>query len=404
MREMKDSGIKLIGEIPKDWVIRRGKTLYTIQTGKLDANTAKQEGNYPFFTCSMFPKKIDNYAFDCEALLVAGNGLVGFTQYYKGKFNAYQRTYVLSNFIDIEPLYLKYYVTNLLRDTVASNSVGSVIDFIKLKDLQNFYVTIPNINEQQKIAFFLDKKCDEIDSLYGNIKKQIETFEEYKKAVITETVTKGLNPNVEMKKTESVYWKEIPKEWNIQDIKYIFDIVKKIAGKEGYDVLSVTQKGIKIKDLSKNEGQIAESYANYQLVYPNDFVMNHMDLLTGWVDCSKYEGVTSPDYRVFKLKNKQFSNEYYKYLMQCCYLNKIFYSLGRGVSNLGRWRLQTDSFNNFKVPVPPIKEQKSIALFLNKKIEEIENLIRNKEYQLSMLNQYKKSLIYEYVTGKKEVK
>lgn len=160
---------------------------------------------------------------------------------------------------------------------------------------------------------------------------------------------------------------------------------------------------MKIKDISRNEGQIAESYANYQFVYPTDYVMNHMDLLTGWVDCSKYFGVTSPDYRVFRLKDKKNNLNYYKYIMQCCYMDRIFYSLGQGVSNLGRWRLQTESFNNFQIPVPPAKEQEQIAKYLDEKCIEIENIILDKQQQLETLEQYKKSLIYEYVTGKKEV-
>lgn len=206
-----------------------------------------------------------------------------------------------------------------------------------------------------------------------------------------------------MKDSGSVYWKYIPANWGLSDIKYLFEIVKRIAGKEGYDILSVTQKGLKIKDMSKNTGQIAESYANYQFVYPTDFVMNHMDLLTGWVDCSKYFGVTSPDYRVFRLKDNRNNLNYFKYVMQCCYMNKIFYSLGRGVSNLGRWRLQTESFNNFKIPVPPYEEQQKISKYLDEKLLEINNIMNQKKNQLETLNQYKKSLIYEYVTGKKEV-
>ena len=146
-----------------------------------------------------------------------------------------------------------------------------------------------------------------------------------------------------------------------------------------------------------------ESYANYQFVYPGDFVMNHMDLLTGWVDCSKLFGVTSPDYRVFKLRNKNNSLNYYKYIMQTCYMNRIFYSLGQGVSYLGRWRLQTSSFNNFMVPVPPVEVQESIANYLDKKCTEINACIDDKQRQLEILAEYKKTLIFEYVTGKKEV-
>lgn len=197
---------------------------------------------------------------------------------------------------------------------------------------------------------------------------------------------------------------EIPEHWNVKKIKYIFKIKKDIAGKDGYTVLSITQKGIKPKDLTKNEGQIAESYINYQLVNIGDFAMNHMDLLTGWVDVSQYKGVTSPDYRVFVfLKPDKFSAQYYLYIMQMCYANRIFYSLGQGVSGMGRWCLPADEFLNFLVPIPSLEEQKEIANYLDSKCATIDEIIKKKQQQLEILEEYKKSLIFEYVTGKKEV-
>ena len=133
--------------------------------------------------------------------------------------------------------------------------------------------------------------------------------------------------------------------------------------------------------------------------------MNHMDLLTGWVDISNFLGVTSPDYRVFKLRNKNNHDpRYWLYVMQTCYSNKIFYSLARGVSTLGRWRLQANAFNNFEVPVMPLKKQKLIADYLDDTCEKIDIIIAEKERLNQYLDSYKKSLIYEYVTGKKEVK
>ncbi len=218
-----------------------------------------------------------------------------------------------------------------------------------------------------------------------------------------EMVCHGLE-NVNRKKTDSDVWLSIPIHWELVDIKYLFEIVKRIAGKEGYDILAITQQGIKIKDISTNEGQIASDYSGYQFVYPGDYAMNHMDLLTGWVDLSDKFGVTSPDYRVFRLRNPQkMDRKYYKYVMQCCYMCRVFYSLGQGVSNLGRWRLQTSAFNDFKVPVPPYDEQKKLGEYLEEKISEINEIIVQKQNQLSVLADYKKSMIYEYVTGKKEV-
>ena len=427
MAEMKDSGIEWIGKIPKNWIVSRLK--YELETsmkyGASEAgveysddlpryiritditnnNRLKTEGKV-----SLTEKQANGYMLEKDTVLFArSGGTVGKTFLYKPKYGkAAFVGYLISAIPDKKKMqaeWLYYYsLSNAYWDWANQIFTQATIQNIGADKYSNLPIPIPSIDIQNAIVNYLDKKCAEIDTLYSDIEKQIHILEEYKKSIITEAVTRGLDPDVEMKDSGSVYWKDIPANWKLSDIKYLFEIVKKIAGKEGYDILSVTQKGLKIKDISRNEGQIAESYANYQFVYPTDYVMNHMDLLTGWVDCSKYFGVTSPDYRVFRLKDKKNNLNYYKYIMQCCYMDRIFYSLGQGVSNLGRWRLQTESFNNFQIPVPPAKEQEQIAKYLDEKCIEIENIILDKQQQLETLEQYKKSLIYEYVTGKKEVK
>ena len=270
--------------------------------------------------------------------------------------------------------------------------------------MNNSYIAFPTIAEQQSIADFLDNKCAEIDALTADIQTQIDTLEQYKRSVITEAVTKGLDPDAEMQDSGVAWIGKVPTHWDVKRTKFLFEIVKRIAGKEGYDVLSVTQKGLKVKDLSDYSGQIAENYSGYQFVYPTDYVMNHMDLLTGWVDCSDTFGVTSPDYRVFRLLNQNAHDlAYFKYVFQCLYMNKIYYSFGNGVSGMGRWRLQTGTFLNFLLPVPPRSEQHLIAGFIDGRIAEIDSIITDKKQQLETLDTYKKSLIFEYVTGKKEV-
>ena len=427
MAEMKDSGIEWIGKIPKNWIVSRLK--YELETsmkyGASEAgveysddlpryiritditnnNRLKTEGKV-----SLTEKQANGYMLEKDTVLFArSGGTVGKTFLYKPKYGkAAFAGYLISAIPDKKKMqaeWLYYYsLSNAYWDWANQIFTQATIQNIGADKYSNLPIPIPSIDIQNAIVNYLDKKCAEIDTLYSDIEKQIHILEEYKKSIITEAVTRGLDPDVEMKDSGSVYWKDIPANWKLSDINYLFEIVKKIAGKEGYDILSVTQKGLKIKDISRNEGQIAESYANYQFVYPTDYVMNHMDLLTGWVDCSKYFGVTSPDYRVFRLKDKKNNLNYYKYIMQCCYMDRIFYSLGQGVSNLGRWRLQTESFNNFQIPVPPAKEQEQIAKYLDEKCIEIENIILDKQQQLETLEQYKKSLIYEYVTGKKEVK
>lgn len=201
-------------------------------------------------------------------------------------------------------------------------------------------------------------------------------------------------------KDSGVEWiGQCPAHWKINRTKYVFQIVKRIAGEEGYDILSVTQKGLRIKDITNNEGQIANSYKNYQFVYPNDFVMNHMDLLTGWIDISKFFGVTSPDYRVFQLCNTDDNSLiYFKHVMQNCYLNRTFYSMGQGVSNMGRWRLSTSVFCNFSIPVPPHHEQESIASFLDTKCAEIDKVVEKTRESIEEYKKLKQAVITEAVT------
>ena len=197
---------------------------------------------------------------------------------------------------------------------------------------------------------------------------------------------------------EATWMGTIPEEWNSCPLKYVFEIQKRIAGKEGYTVLSITQSGIKPKNMSA-QGQYAQDYSNYQLVYPGDFAMNHMDLLTGWVDISQHEGVTSPDYRVFVNRDtNRFCSEYYKYIFQYCYSNKVFYGMGQGVSGFGRWRLPADMFLNFRLPIPMLEEQKIIAEFLEQRIDSIDKLVAEAKASIEEYKAWKASIIYEAVT------
>ncbi|WP_374254236.1 restriction endonuclease subunit S [Acinetobacter brisouii] len=192
---------------------------------------------------------------------------------------------------------------------------------------------------------------------------------------------------------------DIPKEWMVSRLKYIFTIKKRIAGKLGLDVLSVTQRGIKIKDTESGDGQLSMDYSKYQLVYKGDFAMNHMDLLTGYVDISKYEGVTSPDYRVFTIEHqKEFYSRYYLYLLQMGYKQQLFFHLGQGSSHLGRWRLPTEAFNEVIYPVPTFLEQNQIANFLDHETTKIDHLIEKQQQLIELLKEKRQAVISHAVT------
>ncbi|WP_052461066.1 restriction endonuclease subunit S [Psychroserpens mesophilus] len=214
---------------------------------------------------------------------------------------------------------------------------------------------------------------------------------------MVETITKI--QRYEIYKESGVEWLgEIPEHWELKRLKYVFTILKRISGELGHDVLSITQSGIKIKDIDSGSGQLSMDYSKYQLVFQGDFAMNHMDLLTGYVDLSKYDGVISPDYRVFNILDTNCDKDYLLILLQLGYQSKVFYAHGQGVSMLGRWRFPAENFNNFIFPIPPLTEQIKIAQFLDDKTTKIEDAIAINEQQISLLKERKQILIHKAVT------
>ena len=414
MREMKDSGIDWIGTIPQDWQLSKIGSLYTQRNEKVSDKdyqplSVTMQGILPQLATAAKTNDGGN-----RKLVRVGDFAINSRSDRRGScgISPLDGSVSLINIIltprtAMHPGYYNWlFHTTLFADEFYKWGHGIVADLwtTRWQEMKSITVPVPEYAEQERIAAFLDAECAEIDAVLEKTRASIEEYKKLKQAVITQAVTKGVRGDRPMKDSGSVWFEEIPCNWVMKRIKYLFHIKKDIAGKEGYTVLSITQRGIQPKDLSKNEGQIAANYSQYQLLAPGDFAMNHMDLLTGWVDISKYSGVTSPDYRVFVLDDTEKNDSsYYLYLMQMCYFNRIFYGLGQGVSGMGRWRLQADKFMNFPVVVPPVDEQKEIVSYLNEKCKQLDTLIRNKQQYLTEIENYKKSLIYEYVTGKKEV-
>lgn len=416
MRQMKDSNIPWIGEIPINWktmsnkyLMKKVKDINAIYNGE-DILSLSMKGVHvrDLEAGGKMPSTFDGYQnvyegnllmclFDIDVTprcigLIKQDGITSpaYSQFHMEKIANSSYYYYYYLLLDYDKTLL--HLSKNLRHSLTEEQLGSI------KTL------VPPIVEQKRIADFLDRKCTEIDELISDLQEQIDTLDQYRRSVITEAVTHGLKSGLKTKNSGIVWMGYIPSHWRVIKTKYLFEIVKRIAGEEGYDVLSVTQQGLKVKDLDDYGGQIAESYAGYQFVYPEDFVMNHMDLLTGWVDYSDKIGVTSPDYRVFRLLNKKKNSiDYFKYVFQCCYLDKIYYSLGNGVAGVGRWRLQAYTFKNFRLPVPPLEEQVAIAKYLDEKCSSIAHYINANKQKIAILQDYKKSIIYEYVTGKKEV-
>jgi type I restriction enzyme S subunit len=430
----KDSGIEWIGQIPEDWIVTRLKNcgnLYSGLSGKSgnDFEKKPKEKYKPFinFTNIANNRYIanDNFGYvlikedekqnrvlkgDLFFLMSSENQEdVGksalLEDFYEELYlNSFCKGFRINN-KNVNPKFLNYLLSSsALSQLVSLEGRGFTRINLRMEGVENLPIILPPQNDQTQIANFLDKKTAQIDDLIAKKEKLIELLKEERTATINQTVTKGIDPNVPMKDSGIEWLGVIPEHWGLQRIKTLFEIVKRIAGKLGYDVLSITQKGIKVKDITSGDGQLSMDYSKYQIVESGDFAMNHMDLLTGFVDISKQLGVTSPDYRVFKLKDNSNSGRYYLYIFQLCYKNKIFYPLGRGSAQVGRWRFPSIEFNNFVLPVPPKEEQKKIQEFIEQQHEICR--IKEEKYrkEIELLKEYKTALISEVVTGKVDVR
>lgn len=430
-QEMKDSGIEWIGKIPASWNIERMKNQFVynkglnitkadlvdegvavISYGQIHAKNNTGTTLNPEFLRYISP---DNIAINDKSLLNMGDIVFADTsEDYDGLGNAVYmdsdtETYagyhtIIARLKNID--YSKYFAylfnSDAWREQLRVRASGIKVFSVTQRMLNDVTLIMPEKNAIRPIISYLDDRCSKIDAIIAEAKASIEEYKELKISMVNDAITHGIKDNAD---TDSdVDWiGKIPANWRIMIMKRLFKIRKDIAGKEGYTVLSITQRGIVPKNFNEN-GQFAADYSNYQLVDKGDFAMNHMDLLTGWVDISEYDGVTSPDYRVFiPTGYEEIYKPYYKYVLQNCYSCKIFYGLGHGVAGFGRWRLPKDMFLNFKVPLPPIDEQKEIASYLDDNLQKLNDLILTKQSLIEDLEAYKKSLIYEVVTGKRKV-
>lgn len=418
MREMKDSGTLAFGTIPSTWKITKFKNLFFLRSTK---NTGNRE-----LLSVYLDKGVISYS-DSDGMQVhkPSESLAAYQNVEIGDFvlnnqQAWRGSVGVSKYRGIiSPAYFVYsmtdecyapYMNYLLRDSsmvhqyeLASRGVGTIQRNLFAPWLKNRIVLIPPICEQKVIADFLDSQCSEIDAISADIQKEIETLEQYKRSVITEAVTKGLNPDVEMKDSGIGYIGIIPNHWVVKKIKYHL----KYRGNRSpgnVQVLSVYREyGVIPKDSrDDNHNVTSEDTSNYRYVRVGDFVINKMKAWQGSMAISDYEGIVSPAYYVYEFSDEDFNKKYFHYLLRNKMYATEFLRVSGGI-RVGQWDLSAYDFENTMVPMPPIDEQKKIAAFLDAKSTEINLLIREKKRQLEVLDSYKKSLIYEYVTGKKEV-
>ena len=274
---------------------------------------------------------------------------------------------------------------------------------------------LPSSSKQQQIAAYLDKVCGEVDEMIALQEQMIEELKAYKQSVITEAVTKGLNSKAPMKDSGSEWIGNIPEHWKLEPLKYCFgrrsEKNNPVKTKERLS-LSI-DKGVTLyAEKTTNLDRFKEDFTQYQLAYPNDIVLNCMNMIVGAVGLSKYMGCVSPVYYVIYPIKAEIDALYYSYLLNIPTIRGVYFSLGKGIYaiergegrvNTCRLKVSYDDFGRLDIPIPPIEEQKEITQYIQNKCAEIDALIAIKQQKIEELKDYKKSVIYEYVTGKKDV-
>ena len=304
----------------------------------------------------------------------------------------------------------KRYIMYFLRSMAYNNVFLALATGIRVRScdlrwnkLAELYYLIPSLEEQNKIVDYLDKKCFEIDSFAMDIQTEIDTLEEYKHSIITEKVTKGLNSDVEMKDSGIEWVGTIPAAWTIHPVYYYFGErkVKNYDLKEK-NLLSLSYGKIIRKDINTNGGLLPANFSSYNIVEAGDIIIRPTDLQndkrslrTGLV--TEHGMITSA--YIDLVPKAGVNSKYFYYLLHAYDLMKVFYNMGNGV----RQGLNYNEFSKLMVVTPMEEEQQKIVDYLDVKCAEIDSIIEIEKEQLIVLDEYKKTIIYEYVTGKKEV-
>lgn len=435
--KMKPSGIAWIGDIPHDWNIKRVKYLaslkgrigwqgltsdeYIDEGPYLITGIDFQNGGIDWSNCVHISEERWAEAPEIHIkngdLLITKDGTVGKVAIVSGlEGKASLNSGVL--LIRTESGFDKRFLFWVLQSEEfwtwfrLKNAGNSTIIHLYQGDFAEFSYTFPDAAEQQAIADFLDAQCAKIDSVIADIEKQIETLQKYKKSLITEAVTKGLDRSVPMKDSGIEWIGEIPCHWGTNRLRYVASVKTGPFGTqlsaneyvdEGVPIINVKNIGygsILAEDLDFVPETVADRLSVHRLkiddiVFGRKGAVDKHAIITDeyvdWVQGSDCIRVRS---------NSEIDSGYLNYLFDSTYFGSyvMLYAVGSTMPSMS-----SDILLNARILVPPVHEQSEIAAYLNCQCGKIDAIINNKQAQLDTIRQHKKSLIYEYVTGKKRV-
>ena len=410
----KDSGVKWIGKIPGNWkiipnkyIMHKIKEICPIYNGEDILSLSVKGVNVRDLDAGgKMPATFNGYQRLHKGNLLMCLFDMDVTPCCIGRINnagltspAYSQ-FVVHKGADRDFFYYYYLMLDNTKELVhlAKNLRHTITE----DQLGNIKIPLPPLPEQQAIADFLDAKCAEIDGLLADLDAEVKTLAEYKKSIIAETVTHGLNPNVPMKQSGIPWAETIPEHWKIDKGKYYFELRRTKGNPHNLELMSPTQK-FGVIPQSQLEGVVLvkekTDLNSFRTIRPGDFCIS-LRSFQGGFEYSRYEGVVSPAYQVF-YPIKPIVDGYFKYMFKSdgfiSYINTFSMSLRDGKN------IPFEDFGNSYIPIPPDEEQEAIATYLDEKCAAIDQAISDKQTQIETLKSYRASLIYEYVTGKKQV-
>lgn len=426
-KEMRDSGIPWLGEIPKSW--RLSKIKYVLNERKEKNNpircrdilslTAKQGviplsekeggGNKPKEDYSTY-----HLAYPGDIVMNSMNilsGSVGLSNYYGCVSPVY---YMLRPFDKTEDVRYYNYIfqttvfqksllglgNGILIKESGSGKLNTIRMRISMDTFGRLYVPQPSREEQKRIADYLDERCEEVALLTTSIQQEIDKLEEYKVSVITETITKGLDSNVEMKESGFQWIGKIPSLWSIKRGKYVLKYLQKPVRADDGVITCFRDGEVTLRSNRREEGfTMSDKEIGYQGIDIGDLVVHGMDGFAGAIGISDSRGKASP---VLNVLDTEHNKKYIMYYLRSMAYADIFVALATGI-RVRSCDLRWNKLAELSYPLPPKKEQDEIAQYIDNKVQEVDRIIKGKQELLDILEQYKKSVIYEYVTGKKEV-
>lgn len=420
-REMKDSGVRWVGMIPSNWSVHRNKNCFncskeivgdkSAEIQLLSLTTKGIKEKCPEDSAGKVPETYDTYQvvvpndivmclFDLDVSAVFS----GISPYFGMISPAYKVLKCRSDLL--VPRYSAYWFSYVFDGRKFKHYAKNLRYTLNYDEFAVLPIILPSIDEQVRIADYLDTECSRIDSVIEKTHASIEEYKMLKKAVITQVVTKGIRSNRQMKDSGIEWIGTIPEDWEIIKIKNAFKLrnERNNLPEEEVQLLSLYT-GIGVFPQGEHytaSGNHAQTVEGYKIVKRNDIVVNIILAWMGAIGVSDYDGVTSPAYDVYIPDMSRIIPHYYHYVFRTDGIAGECYKYGRGIMMM-RWRTYYNEFRQISIPYPPKAEQQEIAEYLDRKCADIDSMISKKNELLAELENYKKSLIFEYVTGKKEV-